>query len=211
MTVADNQNIVPLTEQQRYNTLAQAVAAATVALKHDLDPDPDRLGYASDAEEEYGIDLLPMQWKGKPDSSLWIKRTKARARQVKVAKYHLMGMTSAEISRRMKVSVWTVYQDVKAVEQQWQELAVADVQAHAARALARLDRMFIKLWPSIEAADPKAIDAGVNIIKEQGTILGYRTGMQIDVESYVRQIAQANGYDPDKAVEMGQRISLTLK
>lgn len=195
----------------RYDSLRHAIEAARLNLAHELDEDPDRYGFASDAEQEFGVTLLPPEWKSTPDETLWNKRKKARARRVAVARYYLMGKPVSEIARILKVSDYTAYMDLVAIEEEWRQSAIADIEILAARDLARLDAVINNLWPAVEKRDAKAANAVIEAIKERGTILGYRSGVQIDIEQYVRQVAEANGYDPDRAVQVAQRISVNFK
>lgn len=175
------------------------------------DPDPDPYGYGQELEELYGVDILTPNWKAKPDDDRWVKRVKARGRQAAVARLFLNGFGVKEISERVKTSQVTVYNDLRHLSQEWRKSYLADIETLAGQDLARLDLLLQKLAPGINRGDTKSITAALEIIKERGTILGYRSGIQVDIEQYVREVAEANGYDPQKAVELAQRISITMK
>lgn len=197
----------------RYDNLAQALRAAREKLGRELgdDGDPDPYGYMQEAEVNYGFELLPAQWKAAPDDGRWIKRLKARQRRAIVARWYMAGYPVAEIARRAKVSDMTVYHDLHRIEAEWRDSYLADIEVLATRDLARLDMMFSKLFSKIEKGDGDAIAAGLKIIQERGAILGYRQGLQIDLEAHIRAVAAANGFDPDEAVQVAAKISVNLR
>lgn len=173
--------------------------------------DPDPYGYVQEIEESTGIDLLSPKWKSKPDDDRWNRRVKSRARKAAVARMYLMGYSVAEIANKVEVSESTVVNDINIVTQEWRDNYLEDIETLASRDLARLDDMFNKLATNIEQGNVGAIKTAVEIIRERGNILGYRQGVQVDIEQHVREIAASQGLDPDQAVQMAQRISIRYK
>jgi hypothetical protein len=195
----------------KISTMADAMELARQRVRDVDDPDPDPYGYASELENELGLDLLDAEWKAKPDDDRWIKRVKGRARKSAVSRLFLNGHKVAEIARRMKVSEATILHDINMLSQEWRRQYLGDIEILAGKDLERLESYLVALAPGIERGDVKSISAALEIVRERASILGYRQGVQVDIEQYVREVAESHGYDPDKAVQLAQRISITMK
>ncbi len=206
---------VDLAATHKFNTLSDAIRYARENLRNPevlFDEDPDPYGYAQELENEIpGMDLLNPEWKAKPDDAKWVKRVKARSRKAGVARMYLQGHPVPFIAAKCKVSQVTIYRDIAQISAEWRRSYLNDIEVLASRDLARLDEMYLKLQRGINSGDTKAIDAGIKIIQERGNILGYRHGVQVDIESYVREVASSAGYDPEKAVALAQRVSVRFK
>lgn len=198
-------------EEYKLTNMADAMALAKSRSRAVDDGDPDPYGYAQELEQEFGVDLITPNWKAKPDDAQWVKRLKGRARKAAVARLFLQGYAITAIAGKVKVSEVTVYKDLQHLGQEWRKSYLDDIEVLAGKDLTRLDYLFTKLAPGIERGDTKSVTAAIEIIKERAQILGYRQGVQIDIEAYVREVAMANGFDPDKAVQLAQRISITMR
>lgn len=192
-------------------SMADAMNLAMQTSRNVIDDDPDPYGYGQELEEEFGVDILAPQWKAKPDDARWVKRLKGRARKTAVVRLAILGHKPEAIAQKVKVSLPTVYSDLRVAAREWRRTYLDDIEELAHKDLAALDYMQSMLEPGIARGDTKSILAAVDIIKEKGNILGYRQGMQIDLEQYVREVAESNGFDPQKAVEIAQRISITMR
>lgn len=175
------------------------------------DPDPDPYGYMQELEAYFGVNILDPFWKAQPDDFKWVKRLRARARKAAVAKLFLLGFRTPDIAEKVQISEAQVMADLALIEREWRNSYLADAEGIAIRDLERLDLYLTKLAPAIERGDVKAINSAVEIIRERGNIVGYRQGMQIDIEQYVREVAASNGFDPDQAVSIANRISVQFK
>lgn len=198
----------PIPDDERVTNMAQAMNRAVGFLQEE---DPDPYGYIQEIENQLGVDMLPSRWKAKPDDSRWVARMRGRARKVAVARMFLHGFTPQQIADKLEVSEGTVHGDIANCGQEWRKSFVADFEVMAGKDLTRLEMYLQKLSPGIERGDVKSIQTAVDIIKERGSILGYRQGVQVDIEQYVREVAEANGFDPTKAVEIASRISVTMR
>lgn len=196
-------------QQHKIGTLADAMNIAMQRAREMADDDPDPYGFGQQLEEEMGIDILPAQWKSRPGETMWTKRQRARARKAAVARYFLQGKTVGEIASKLRVSDNTVYTDIERISQEWRKQYLADIELHAGQTLARLNYMLERLSDGIDRGDTKSVNSALAIIQEQGTILGYRgTGVQVDITQMVREVAEASGFNPEKAVELATRISV---
>lgn len=198
-------------EELKFNSMQSAMALAREQARTEEDEDPDPYGYAQELEEQFGYNLLDPVWKSKPDDKKWVERLKSRARRNMVAKFYCDGFTAEQIAQKVKVSVVTVYKDIKACSQEWRRSYMDSIEILAARDLQRLDNMLAALSPGVNRGDTKSVMAAVEIIRERGNILGYRQGVQVDMEQYIREVATSKGIDPDRAVMLAQRISVTFK
>lgn len=210
-----NRGETGLTEKAKANekitSLSEAMELALERVREDEfspieDPDPDPYGYAQEFEHEFGVNILAPKWKASPDDDKWVKRIKSRARKTAVARMYLEGYTTAQIAMKCKVSEVTIHRDIVAITNEWRESYLDDIEVLASRDLARLDEMLLRLAKQIEKGSINAIKAGVDIIRERGNILGYRHGVQVDIEQHIRETAEAAGFDPDTAVSIAQRV-----
>lgn len=198
-------------EEMKISSMADAMELARLKSRAVDDEDPDPYGYGQELEEQFGIDLLTPNWKARPDDERWVKRLKGRARLAAVAKLFLQGHSPTQIAEKTKTSLVTVHRDLQHLGQQWRKSYLEDIEVLAARDLTRLDYFLTKLAPGIERGDTKSVNTAVEIIKQRAQILGYREGVQVDIEQYIREVAESAGYDPDKAVILAQRIRVSYK
>jgi transposase-like protein len=175
------------------------------------DPDPDPYGYAQEIEESFGLDLLTTSWKAAPDDKQWVRRLKARARKSAVARLFMSGYQVSDISAELGVADITVYKDIQAIGEEWRQSYLTNTESIAARNIARLESYLKNLAAAVNRGDVKAITAAVEVIKEINSILGVRQGVQVNIETYIREIAESNGFDPDVAVQMAEKISINIK
>jgi len=209
-----NQEVIPYEpedEEDVYKvaTLADAYRVAKERNVDVEDPDPDPYGYMQEMEEGLSIKLLAPNWKAKPDDELWVKRFKARAKKEAVAKLLIQGHKVPAIARECMISEPTVVKYIGDVQREWRRSYLDDAELMAARDMDRLDYYLTKLSDGIEIGDVKSINSAIEIVRVRANILGYAQGVQVDIESYVREVAEANGYDPDRAVALASRISVS--
>lgn len=195
----------------KLSSMADAMELAMQRNKTIDDGDPDPYGYGQELEDQFGIDLLTPNWKAKPTDTRWAKRIKARARMASIAKLFLKGYSPADIAEKVAVSIVTVHKDLQHLSQEWRKSYLEDIETLAARDLTRLDYLLSQLADGIEAGDTKSINSAIEIVKTRAQILGYREGVQVDIEQYIMEVAEANGYDPKKAVQIAQRIRVSMK
>lgn len=198
-------------EAFKLTSMADAMNLARQRVREVDDDDPDPYGYAQELENEFDWDILPKKWKANPDDPQWIKRMKARARRAAVANFYVTGHKISDIAKKCKVSEVTVYRDMQVMMQDWRKSYLEDIETLAAKDLATMDFMLQRLHNGIMRGDPKSISVALSILQERANILGTRQGVQVDIEEYVREVASANGYDPDTAVAHARKISITMK
>ncbi len=175
------------------------------------DPDPDPYGYAQQVEEQTGLTLLPKTWKASPDDTLYNKRLLARGRRAQVQQLLLSGIPREEIARELGVAEVTIDRDIRAINEEWRDSYLASAEDIAAKNIARLESYLSALQGGISRGDTKAINTAVEIIKELNNVVGVRQGVQVDIEQYIREVAESNGFDPDAAVAIAQKITITMK
>lgn len=173
--------------------------------------DPDPYGYLSELEQEMGIQLQDAQWTATPDEPLWQKRIRARGRKAMVSKLFLQGYRVPMIAEQLRCSETTVVRDLQRVQLEWRHSYLGDMETIAATDMQRLEYYLLQLAAGIERGDVKSINSAVEIIKERGNILGYRQGMSVDIEQYIREVAESNGFDPDRAVQIASKVSFSFR
>ena len=80
--------------------------------------------------------------------------------------------------------------------------------AEAVRALelSRLDRLQMAIWDAAVAGDVKRIKMVLDIMARRAQLLGLDAPVMVDIEQRVRDMAVAEGLDPDEAVEIARDI-----
>ncbi len=71
---------------------------------------------------------------------------------------------------------------------------------------ARLDEMLSALWPKVKAGDPRAVAAALAVMDHRAKLTGVYAPQKIDIEQRLREVAVAEGLDPDEAVSEARRI-----
>lgn len=202
-------------EEFRLLDMQDAMALARSTSRAIDDDDPDPYGYGQELELEYDANVLGPVWKSKPDEDRYNKRLRSRMRKAKVTELYMAGWGIPRIAKELNVTEVTIHNDMKAVNGEWRKSAAGDIEVLAYRDLARLDYVFSKVLPGVESDDMqtviKAALACVEIIRQRGDILGYKQGVQMDMEQYLREAAVTMGLDPDEAVIMGRRVNNALK
>lgn len=198
-------------EDFHISDMSQAMSLALSRNREVTDDDPDPYGYGQEVEQNYDVDIIAPHWKAKPDDDLWVKRMRSRSRKAAVSKLFIQGHTIQQIAQIVKVSEALVARDIHYISKEWRKSYLDDIEILAGKDLARLDHYLVKLAPGIERGDPKSVSVALEIIKERGSILGYRQGVQVDITQYIREVAEANGYDPERAIEIATRVSYSLR
>lgn len=198
-------------EEFHISDMAAAMSLAASRNKEIESEDPDPYGYAQEVENQYEVDILSPYWKAKPDDDQWVKRMRSRSRKAAVAKLFIQGHTIPQIAQLVKAGEALVARDIHYISKEWRRSYLDDIEILAGKDLARLEHYLVKLAPGIERGDPKSVQVALDIVRERGSILGYKQGVQVDVTQYIREVAEANGFDPDKAIEIATRVSYSLK
>src|SRR6185503_18565361 len=162
--------------------------------------DPDPYGYAQEVENTLGVDITPPRWKSKPDDERWVQRIRGRARKAEVSRMFLEGRKVPEIAQHCGVSEITILKDLQLISEEYRRSYLDDIELLAGKDLERLESYLAALAPQIGRGDVKAVMAAVEIIKERASILGYHQGVQVDITQLVTEVAEANGFDPSKAL-----------
>lgn len=132
------------------------------------------------------------------------------ARRERVGYYLLKGWSEARIAEEIGVSAALVHYDAVEVRAIWQQSSIDAVAKSALLDIARLDFIIAGVLDrSLE--DPKAADICIKAIQQKSIILGYNQGVKFDIELYIRNIVEANGFDGEQGVEIATRIAGTLK
>lgn len=197
-------------EPAKIASLRDAMALA-VQKGLEIEDDPDPYGYGAELEATYGINLVSPSWESHPDDDRWVERHKSRGRMAIVAMLSLQGYSELQIANRVGASEISVRKDLGFIAREWKSRYLELAEDLAIKDLARLDYYLSRLTPGIVAGDVPSIRAAVDIVKQRAEIMGYKQGMQFDAEFVVRQAAESQGLDPERAVEIAAKVSMHMK
>lgn len=113
------------------------------------------------------------------------------------------GASYRDIARQFNISVSTAFDDVQAM---LVELAREPAENVREMELERLDSLMFPLFTRVMSTehgrlpDYQAIDRILKIMDRRAKLLGLDAPQKIDITSYIREQAIAEGYDPDEAV-----------
>ena len=133
------------------------------------------------------------------------------SRRRQVAAILLSGITDQTIiANQLKVDRSTISRDIKAVELQWREATIADVNEAKTTDLLRIDRMIASAWTAATKGDTRAIGEIRQLIKLRADIIGYAAPSKIEGTFSVRvmaeQVAAELGLDPGDVIAEAERI-----
>jgi transposase len=83
-----------------------------------------------------------------------------------IATYYLQGHTQAEIAEEVKLSQATVSRDLKAIQEQWRQASILEINEAKARELAKIDLLEREYWVAWERS---LDDLQSKTIKARGT------------------------------------------
>lgn len=125
------------------------------------------------------------------------------ARRLTALQMRHAGASYRTIAQQLGIDVRTAFNDVQYM---LTELAREPAENVRALELERLDRLMIPLFARATRAedgrlpDYQAIDRILKIMDRRAKLLGLDAPQKIDITSYIREQAIAEGYDPDEAV-----------
>jgi hypothetical protein len=77
--------------------------------------------------------------------------------------------------------------------------------------LLRLDMLMHAQWPKVQAGSTEAANVVLKILERQSKLLGLDAPIKINVEDRIRQVALAEGLDPEEALEEARAIIRSLE
>lgn len=85
-----------------------------------------------------------------------------------IARWYLAGMKQAEIAEKLGIDQSTVSRDLKALQAEWQESTLIDIDAERRKALARIDQLEIEYYEAwLRSCQPKETEAS-KLVTDQG-------------------------------------------
>jgi len=143
------------------------------------------------------------------------RSAKARAEQRRRAVAGLLhrGHTEAEIAVAVGAAASTVHYDIHYLRRQWYVENLETINEAVAQDLGRLGWVLTCLSDRVATGEPKAAEAYCKVIELANKLRGTLAGgnVSVDIEGYVRRVAQENGFDGDEAVELAHRITVTRR
>lgn len=128
-------------------------------------------------------------------------------RRRKVAAFRISGMRDqARIAKELGVSQPTISRDMDALDEQYRQAAAADTAKEKGLDLERCERLIGALWADAVKGRWLAIDRVLALMAHRAKLLGLEAPQKVNLEVYVRQMAESLGLDADAAVQEAQRI-----
>ena len=123
-------------------------------------------------------------------------------RRRRVAELRLSGVRKqVDVAARLGYSLGTINGDFRAIDKQWQEETMADIDAEKRMDLARIESLIAALWPKAIKADTYSIDRIVTLMQHKAKLLGTEAPVKredkhsIEITMLARQLAESDGLD----------------
>ena len=112
----------------------------------------------------------------------------------------------ARAARNLDIPYHKAQQLVQELKMRWMTRSSVARDKAMAEQIAKLDRIEEALWPLIRQSGLTAIDRIIPILEMRNKMLGLYAATKVDITARVREMAIANGIDPDEAVREAQRL-----
>jgi hypothetical protein len=139
------------------------------------------------------------------DSDRGTRLTAAR-RRVLALELRKAGASVRAIADQLGAGKTTIARDLQRALADLLAVEVASMDELRALELARLDAALVAIWPKVRAGDLLAVDRLVRLSKRRSELLGLDAPVRVDIAGYIRQLAEAEGLDPEEAVSEAERI-----
>ena len=133
------------------------------------------------------------------------------ARQVAVSDLLRMGYRVSEIARKLDKNLSTIKADVSLIRKEWEEHRLDSLDEHINEQLEKLNKAEVAMWPLIDSGKAWAVDRLLGILEQRAKLLGLYQPVKIDVEHKLREMAVANGLDPDQLVREAESVLAEIK
>jgi hypothetical protein len=118
----------------------------------------------------------------------------------------IQGLSYAEIADELSISTQVAHDYVSGAIERLTGEEVRSAEIARQLQLLRLDVMLAALWPKVLDGNVNAAQAVLKIMERQSKLLGLDAPVRIDIEHRIREMAAAEGLDPDEAVEEARAI-----
>jgi hypothetical protein len=121
-----------------------------------------------------------------------------QTRRLRALQLRLAGSSYRQIAAALGTTHPTAIKDVDAMLREYAEEPAEKVRSAEA---ARLDRLLLAHWPAAILGNLKATDTVLQIMARRAALLGLDAPRKVDITTWIREQAVAEGLDPDRAVE----------
>ena len=119
-------------------------------------------------------------------------------RELAALDLRLSGASYRRIGAQLGVSHVQAFRDVQRV---LREFVAEPASALRGQELARLDRLMLTHWPAAIEGNHKATAVVLQIMDRRIRLLGLDAPHRIDITGWIREMAAAEGLDPDQAAQ----------
>jgi len=118
------------------------------------------------------------------------------ARRLEALNLRLSGKSYRTIAATLKCTLPTAFNDVKIM---LKEYASEPADAVRNAEIARLDRLMLAHWPEAIKGKIEPTRMVLEIMRRRAALLGLDAPKKIDITTWIREMAIAEGLDPDQA------------
>ena len=133
----------------------------------------------------------------------------AAERQRRAFELHLAGVTYEQIASALGYASHSGAH--KAVSAYVKQFRTEPTQELIAIESARIDRLWRAIWERALGGDLKALDRAIRLMDRRAKLLALDGAQKLDIELVIRQVAQAEGIDPEEALKEARRIATEYK
>lgn len=162
-----------------------------------------------DVEEEVFPTDPPFEKSKSVGGKLSPKKIQVQMRQTQALEMRMAGATFVQIAERLN------YKNPMGARKAVEAGILRHVREPSETAreleLERLDRLLMRLWPramspKIDPPDYQAVDRVMSIMSRRAKLMGLDAPQRVDITGWVRDMAQQEGLDPDRAVKDAEEI-----
>jgi hypothetical protein len=141
-----------------------------------------------------------------PESKSSKRRIEAKEKQKQALQMRMAGLTFDQIAERLGYK--TKAGAFEAVNVALNGIPEADAKLYKRVNLERLNRLLVAFWSIAISGDHKAAAMCLSIMVEMSKLAGAYAPveMKLDITDRIRELAKAEGMDPDEAVREAQKI-----
>lgn len=123
-----------------------------------------------------------------------------KERQARAVALWNAGWGQADIAAEFGVTRDTIAKDIRKAADELNRLSLVEAGRRRAVMAERLQTMFKSVWPRVASGNLNAIRVVLQIMEREARLFGLDAPQKVDIELKIRAMAEAEGYDPDKAM-----------
>lgn len=122
-----------------------------------------------------------------------------KERKLQALQMFKAGWTYRDIAAQFGVSYSTIASDVQSAADEITRLSLVEAGRLRRIQAERIQTMVKSVWPKVANGNLNAIRTMLAIMEREARLFGLDAPQKVDIALKIRAIAEAEGYDPDKA------------